>query len=60
MEAYEMTEKEQTQVLIDRLMDVRRAKNSADSMKELENQEKILIVKLEAMGITVTDLPEMG
>ena len=60
MEAYEMTEKEQTQVLIDRLMDVRRAKNSADSKKELENQEKVLIVKLEAMGITVTDLPEMG
>lgn len=58
MEAMDMTEKEQTQVLIDRLMDVRRAKNSSDIAKELENQEQILTVKLEAMGITVTDLPQ--
>ena len=52
-----MTEKEQIQILIDRLTDIRRIKNAADRDKELNDQEQTLIVKLEAMGITVTDLP---
>ena len=49
---------EQAVMMIDRLMDVRRAMRSEDKEKELENQEKVLIVKLEALGVTVSELPE--
>ncbi|MBQ9063894.1 MAG: hypothetical protein IJ123_00430 [Blautia sp.] len=54
-----MSDKEMVQMLIDQLISVRRAKDSDDPMRELEYQEKILTVKLEAMGITVSDLPHL-
>lgn len=58
MEEKDVTKEEQATMMIDRLMDVRRAMKSEDKQKELENQEKVLIVKLEALGVTVSDLPE--
>lgn len=59
MEEQYMSDKEMVQMLIDQLISVRRAKDSDDPMRELEYQEKILTVKLEAMGITVSDLPHL-
>ncbi|MBQ9360999.1 MAG: hypothetical protein IJT96_08190 [Lachnospiraceae bacterium] len=53
-----MTDKEQITVTIDRLMDVRRAKQSSDPKEELERQEKVLKVKLESLGVSTTELPE--
>ena len=59
MEEQYMSDKEMVQMLIDQLISVRRAKDSDDPMRELEYQEKILTVKLEAMGITVSDLQHL-
>ncbi len=47
-------------MMIDRLMDVRRVQHATDKEKELENQEKVLIVKLEALGVTVSELPDFS
>ena len=58
MEVMDMTDKEQITVTIDRLMDVRRAKQSSDPKEELERQEKVLKVKLESLGVSTTELPE--
>lgn len=46
--------------MIDRLMDVRRVQHATDKEKELENQEKVLIVKLEALGVTVSVMPDFS
>ena len=40
------------------MMDVRRIKHAQDREKEIDDQEKVLITKLEAMGIAVQNLPE--
>ena len=58
MEVMDMTDKDQITVTIDRLMDVRRAKQSSDPKEELERQEKVLKVKLESLGVSTTELPE--
>ena len=52
-----MNRDDSVNMLIDRLIDVRRAINSKDREQELKDQEQTLITKLEAMGITVSNLP---
>ena len=52
-----MNKDEQATFFIDKLMDIRRAKNSPDRDQELADQEQITIAKLEALGITVANLP---
>ena len=53
-----MTREAQATFMIDVLMDIRHAKHSQDPRKTLENQEKVIIAKLETLGVTVSDLPE--
>ena len=60
MEEESLTKEEQASMMIDRLMGVRRAQHAADKEKELANQERILIAELEALGVTVSDLPDFS
>ena len=60
MEEESLTKEEQASMMIDRLMDVRRVQHAADKEKELANQERILIAELEALGVTVSDLPDFS
>lgn len=56
MEVYEMTEKEQATILMDKFIDLQRIKAAADREKEILYQLKTTKAKLEALGIVTEDL----
>lgn len=56
MEVYEMTEKEQATILMDKFIDLQRIKAANDREKEILYQLKTTKAKLEALGIVTEDL----
>ena len=56
MEVYEMTEKEQATILMDKFIDLQRIKAAQDKDKEIQYQLKTTKAKLEALGIVTEDL----
>ena len=56
MEVYEMTEKEQATILMDKFIDLQRIKAASDREKEIQYQLKTTKAKLEALGIVTEDL----
>ena len=55
-EVDEMTEKEQTTMLIDSYTNLQRIKSATDKEKEVEYQIKAVKAKLEALGVVTEDL----
>ena len=55
-ETAEMTEKEQTTILMDKFIDLQRIKAAKDKEKEIDYQLKTTKAKLEALGVVTTDL----
>lgn len=56
MEVYEMTEKEQATILMDKFIDLQRIKAASDKEREIQYQLKTTKAKLEALGIVTEDL----
>ncbi|MCI9457896.1 MAG: hypothetical protein HFE44_13160 [Oscillospiraceae bacterium] len=56
MEEFEMTEKGQATILMDKFIDLQRIKAADDREKEIQYQLKTTKAKLEALGIVTEDL----